>query len=119
IQSTEFYAKLKLWRSQADAKKLREAEGAAAESRGAADAAVSAAMRAQLQAISARGDSLDSFRAGKQKLDEARRMKESAGTDIAAYKRAADVAAEARRLFLVAKEEASRPAPVPVPQPLP
>jgi len=119
IQSTEFYAKLKLWRSQAEAKKLREAEGAASESRGAADAAVSAAMRAQLQAISARGDSLDSFRAGKQKLDEARRIKESAGTDIAAYKRAADVAAEARRLFTAAKEEASRPAPVPVPQPPP
>ena len=126
IQSTDYYAKLKVWRSQAQARKQRDAENAATESRSAADAAVSAAMKAQTQAIGARGDSLDSFRAGKQKLDEARRIKESAGIDIAAYKRAADVAAEARRLFLAAKEEASRPKPdvvvvpvEPAPQPKP
>lgn len=126
IQSTDYYAKLKVWRSQAEARKQRNAESAAADSRSAADAAVSAAMKAQVQAIGARGDSLDPFRAGKQKLDEARRIKESAGTDIAAYKRAADVATEARRLFVAAKEEASRPKPdvivvpvEPVPQPKP
>lgn len=122
IQRTPYFAQLRDWRAQAQSEKQRRLDSAAAEPRSAADAAVSAAFKAQTQAMSARAESTDSYRAGQRKLQEARDIVKGAGSDVAAFRRAANAANEAQQLFAAAKEEAAnrpKPAPAPVSVPVP
>jgi hypothetical protein len=121
VQRTPYFAQLRDWRAQAQSEKQRRADSAAAGPRSAADAAVSAAFKAQTQAMSAHAEGSDSYRAAQRKLQEARDIVKSAGgSDVAAFRRAAAAAGEAQQLFAAAKEEAAnrpKPQPAPVPQP--
>ncbi|HKO57066.1 MAG TPA: hypothetical protein VJ276_14410 [Thermoanaerobaculia bacterium] len=119
VQATPYFAQLRDWRAQAQSEKQRRADNAAAGPRGVADAAVTAAFKAQTQAMSAHADGTDSYRAALRKLQEARDMvKGAGGSDVAAFRRAAAAAGEAQQLFIAAKEEAAnRPKPQPAPAP--
>ncbi|HEV7922893.1 MAG TPA: hypothetical protein VGR02_19070 [Thermoanaerobaculia bacterium] len=114
VQGTPYFAQLRDWRAQAVSEKQRRADSAASGPRSAADAAVSAAFKAQMQAMSAHADGTDPYRAGQRKLQEARDMVKGAGSDVAAFRRAAVAAGEAQQLFAAAKEEqANKPKPQP------
>jgi tetratricopeptide (TPR) repeat protein len=123
VQSTPYYSQLRDWVARAQQQKKRDAEASAADSRKAADTAISHALSGQMEAVAAGGDRSESYRGAKQKLQEALDQFNHAGTNIAQYKRAADTAAQARELFVSAAEDAKkakkakaeRPAPVPIP----
>lgn len=118
VQGTPYFAQLRDWRSQAISEKQRRADTAAAGPRSAADAAVSAAFKAQTQAMSAHADGTDSYRAGQRKLMEARDIVKGAGSDVGAFRRAAAAAGEAQQLFAAAREEqANKPKPQPATPP--
>ncbi len=108
VQNTDYYARMREWVARAQAEKQRSAQTAVAEPRKAADAAVSRAMSTQMDALAARGDRSDTYRAGKQKLSEAVDQFNNAGTDARAYRRAGDIANQARDLFASAAEAAKR-----------
>jgi hypothetical protein len=108
VQNTDYYARMREWVARAQAEKQRSAQTAVAEPRKAADAAVSRAMSTQMDALAAGGDRSDTYRAGKQKLSEAVDQFNNAGTDARAYRRAGDIANQARDLFASAAEAAKR-----------
>lgn len=128
IAKTEYYPKLREWVSRAQSEKKRGAADAASSSKKAADAAINAAMSAQVTALSAGADRTDGYRQAQAKLQEAMSQVRSAGTDVAAFQRARQTADTARDLFARAAEDArkqkaarpqiavSRPAPQPVAQ---
>lgn len=126
VQNTPYYAQLREWVARANGEKQRRAENAASDSKREANAAVGKALSAQTDAVGAGADRSDAYRAAQRKLTEALDTNAKAGTDVHAYKRAADLAAQARDLFAGAAaeakrekaEKASRP-PVPKPQPAP
>lgn len=123
VQNTRYYADLREWLARAQAQKQKSADAIAADARKVTTAATRLAVSAQMDAVAAGGDRSDTYRAAQRKLAESRTVAASAGSDLRAYKRAADLAAEAQGLFKAAAEEArtqkaSRPAPAPVrPQP--
>ena len=123
IQNTDYYASLKEWVARGKTEKQRIAQNAAADSKKAADAALSRALSGQMEAVSAGGDRGDSYRAAQRKLREALDQFNKAGTDVRAYNRVAELAGQARDMFGAAAEDAkrqkaSRPVPViPAPQP--
>jgi hypothetical protein len=124
VQNTPYYAQLRDWVARANAEKQRHAENAAAGSKREANAAVGRALSAQTDAVAAGADRTDGYRAAQRKLQEALDTNARGGTDIHAYKRAADLAAQARDLFAAAaaeakREKASRPVPQPQPKPQP
>jgi tetratricopeptide (TPR) repeat protein len=125
VQSTQYYAQLRDWVARAQQQKKRDAEASAADSRKAADAAISHALSGQMEAVAAGGDRSESYRGAKQKLQEALDQFNHAGTNITQYKRAGEIAAQARELFVSAAEEAkkakaARPTPAPpVAKPIP
>jgi tetratricopeptide (TPR) repeat protein len=124
VQSTQYYAQLREWVARAQAQTKRDAEASAADSKKAADAAISHALSGQMEAVAAGGDRSESYRGAARKLQEALDQFKHAGTNIAQYKRAADTAAQSRELFVAAAEEAkkakaSRPAIVAKPKPAP
>ena len=136
IQNTDYYSRLKDWVARGNAERLRNAQGAASESKKAADAAISKALSGQMEALSAGGDRTESYRSAQRKLQEALNQFHKAGTDVKAYAKAGDTAAQARELFVAAAEEgkkakasrtqiaAKAPAPQPqqqrvTPQPVP
>ncbi|HET7707166.1 MAG TPA: hypothetical protein VFM36_13850 [Thermoanaerobaculia bacterium] len=106
IAKTEFYPKLREWVSRAQAEKKRDAADAASSSKKAADKAVSAAMVAQVAALSAGADRTDTYRAGEAKLREAMTQFRGAGTDVAVFERVAQTAGRARDLFTKAADDA-------------
>jgi len=119
VQSTQYYAQLREWVARAQAQKKRDAEASAADSKKAADAAISHALSGQMEAVAAGGDRNETYRGAKQKLQEALEQFNHAGTNIAQFKRATDIAAQAHELFIAAAEEAkkakaARPVPPPV-----
>jgi tetratricopeptide (TPR) repeat protein len=126
IAKTELYPKLREWVSRAQAEKKRDAADAASSSKKNADKAVSTAMGAQVAALSAGADRTDTYRTAEAKLREAMTQFRGAGTDVAAFERAAQTAGKARELFVKAADDAkklkaarqqqiaSRPAPPPV-----
>jgi len=124
VQSTQYYAQLREWVARAQAQKKRDAEASAADSRKAADAAISHALSGQMEAVAAGGDRSESYRGAKQKLQEALDQFNHAGTNIGAYKHASDTAQQAREMFMAAAEDAkkakaAKPAVVtPKPQPV-
>lgn len=108
IAKTEFYPKLREWVSRAQAEKKRDAADAASSSKKTADRAVSAAMVAQVAALSAGADRTDTYRAGEAKLREAMTQFRGAGTDVAVFERVAQTAGRARELFTKAADDAKK-----------
>jgi len=126
VQNTIYYAKLREWQATAKEVKQRNAENAAAASKREANAAVARAVTAQAEAAVVTGaDHSDAYRAAQRKLQEALDAFNKAGVDVRAYKRAGDLAGQARELFASSAEEARKlkamrpPAPAPQPQPQP
>ncbi|MDP9360503.1 MAG: hypothetical protein M3P29_03520 [Acidobacteriota bacterium] len=122
IQNTPYYAQLRDLIGRANSEKQRRAEGAAIPAKQEANGAIGRALSAQMDAVTAGGDRSDTYHAAQRKLGEAKELNKKAGIDVRAYKRAADVAEEARSLFATAaddakKRRASRPVkPNPAPQ---
>jgi tetratricopeptide (TPR) repeat protein len=108
VQSTPYFGQLRDWISRAQAQKRREAESSAADSRKAADTAISRALSGQMEAVAAGGDRNETYRSARRKLQEALDVFNHAGTNITAYRRAADTASLARELFSTAAEEAKK-----------
>jgi len=127
VQNTPYYAQLRDLIGRANSQKQRRAtlvaEHAAGPSKQQASAAISGALSAQVDAVTAGGDHSDTYHAAQRKLSEAKDMNAKAGIDVAAYKRAAEIAEEARAMFAQAaddakKQRAARPVkPPPVTQP--
>jgi tetratricopeptide (TPR) repeat protein len=108
VQNTIYYSQMREWVARAQSQKQRNSENAAAESRKAARAALDRALSMQMDAMSKSGDRTDSYRAAKQKLQEAADTFKKAGTDVRVYQRVAEVASQAGELFAAAAEEGKR-----------
>ncbi|MEK6374212.1 MAG: hypothetical protein AABO58_16115 [Acidobacteriota bacterium] len=129
VQNTPYYAQLRDWVARANVEKQRRTENAAGDSKREANAAVGKAVSAQMDAVAAGADRTDAYRAAQRKLQEALDTNGKAGVDIRSYKRAADLAVQAREMFVGAadeakKQKAARPPAVarqvqPQPQPKP
>jgi hypothetical protein len=124
IQNTDYYARLKEWVARAKTETQRLAQNAAAGSKKAADAALSRALTGQMEAVSAGGDRSDNYRTGQRRLQDALDQFNKAGSDVRAYNRVGEMAAQARDLFAAAaedakKQKAARPAVVAAKQPAP
>jgi len=118
VQNTAFYAQMREWIGQAQTQKKHAAENAAAGSRREANGAIGRAVGAQSEALTVGADRSEAYRAGQGKLQEALDAFKRAGTDIRAYNRAGELAAQARELFAGAAEEArKKKAAPPKPQP--
>ncbi|MEA2235977.1 MAG: hypothetical protein QOC81_701 [Thermoanaerobaculia bacterium] len=123
IKNTPYYAQLQDLIGRANSEKQRRAEAAATPAKQEANAAISRALSAQMDAVTAGGDRSDTYHAAQRKLGEAKGLGAKAGLDVRAYKHAADVAEDARSLFAAAaddakKQRAARPVkPAPVPKP--
>jgi hypothetical protein len=121
IKNTPYYAQLQDLIARANSEKQRRAEAAATPAKQEANAAISRALSAQMDAVTAGGDRSDTYHAAQRKLGEAKGLNAKSGSDVRAYKRAADVAEEARSLFATATDDAkklraARPVkPIPVP----
>jgi hypothetical protein len=122
VQNTPYYAQLRDLIGRANAQKQRRAEGAAVPSKQEANAAISRAISAQVDAVTAGGDHNDTYHAAQRKLSDAKQTNANAGIDVRTYKRAAEIAEEARAMFVQAaddakKQRAARPVKAPpVPQ---
>lgn len=108
VQGTEYYARMREFEAQARRAKAEAAHNAVAEPRKSADAAMSRAMSAQMEAVGAGGDRFESYRSGKRKLEQALADFNRAGNDGQAYQRAGEGANQARELFVSAADEAKR-----------
>jgi hypothetical protein len=123
VQNTVYYAQLRDLIGRANSQKQRRAEGAAVPSKQEANAAIGRAISAQVDAVTAGGDHSDTYHAAQRKLSEAKETNANAGIDMRTYKRAADIADEARAMFVQAaddakKQRAARPVkPPPVAKP--
>lgn len=114
IQNTPYYAQLRDLIGRANSQKQRSAEGEAVPAKQEANGAIGRALSAQMDAVTAGGDRSDTYHAAQRKLGEAKELNARAGVDVRAFRRAADVAEEARSLFATAaddakKQRASRP----------
>jgi hypothetical protein len=121
IGKTEYYATLKNWVSRAQAEQRRIAQGAASGAKKSASDAISAAVLAQTDALSANAERTDNYRNAVRLLQDANSQYNRGGTDIDAYNDAAQKASKATTLFNAAadegrKQKAARPA-IPKPQP--
>jgi hypothetical protein len=117
VQNTRYYSDLREWLSRVQAARQKATDNIATEGRRIAGAASKTAVSAQMEAVSVGGDRNDSYRAGQRKLQEARDVASKAGSDLKEYRRAAEIATQARDLFVAAadeaqKQKAARPAPV-------
>ena len=108
IQNTPYYAQLRDLIGRANSQKQRRAEGAAVPAKQEANGAIGRALSAQMDAVTAGGDRSDTYHAAQRKLGEAKDLNAKAGIDVRVYKRAADVAEEARSLFATAADEAKK-----------
>ncbi|HEV2722251.1 MAG TPA: hypothetical protein VG323_19690 [Thermoanaerobaculia bacterium] len=115
VQTTAFYAQMREWMAQAQAQKKHAAENAAAGSRREANTAIGRAVGAQSEALTAGADRSETYRAAQAKLQEALDAFKRAGTDIRAYNRAGEIAAQARELFAAAAAEARKKKAAPPP----
>jgi hypothetical protein len=118
VQNTPYYAQLRDLIGRANSQKQRRAEGAAVPSKQEANAAIGRAISAQVDAVTAGGDHNDTYHAAQRKLAESKETNAKAGIDVRMYKRAADVADEARAMFVQAaddakKQRAARPTKLP------
>lgn len=118
IQQTASYADLRERLASVQGKKPAPAAApATGETRQTASAAVRAAASAQVAALAAGGDKVDPYPAGSRKLQEALDAVADGGSDPRHYRRAVQLAGEARGLFAKAEAEAKkRKASSPAPQ---
>jgi hypothetical protein len=127
IQNTPYYAQLRDLIGRANSEKQRRAEGAATPAKQEANGAIGRALSAQMDAVTAGGDRSDTYHAAQRKLSEAKDTNAKAGIDVRSYKRATDLAEEARSLFATAADDAKRqrasrpvrPNPLPTRKPAP
>lgn len=127
IQNTPYFAQLRDLIGRANSEKQRRAVGAATPSKQEANGAIGRALSAQMDAVTAGGDRSDTYHAAQRKLVEAKDVNAKAGVDVHAYKRASDLAEEARGLFAAAADEAKKqrasrqvkPNPLPARKPAP
>lgn len=108
VQNTPYYAQLRDLIARANLQKQRRAEGAAVPSKQEANAAIGRAISAQADAVTAGGDHSDTYHAAQRKLTEAKETSANGGVDVHAYKRAAEIADEARALFVQAADDAKK-----------
>jgi len=108
VQNTPYYAQLRDLIARANQLKQRRAEGAVIPNKQEANAAIGRAISAQVDAVTAGGDHSDTYHAAQRKLNEAKETNAKGGLDVRAYKRAADIADEARAMFVQAAEEAKK-----------
>ncbi|MBV9069966.1 MAG: hypothetical protein JO093_08445 [Acidobacteria bacterium] len=108
VQNTVYYAQLRDLTARANAQKQRRAEGAAVPSKQEANAAIGRAISAQVDAVTAGGDHSDTYHAAQRKLSEAKETNANAGIEVRTYKRAAEIADEARAMFVQAAEDAKK-----------
>ncbi|HEV7427521.1 MAG TPA: hypothetical protein VGQ46_14250 [Thermoanaerobaculia bacterium] len=108
VQNTPYYAQLRDLIGRANLQKQRRAEGAAVPAKQEANAAIGRAISAQVDAVTAGGDHSDTYHAAQRKLAEAKDTNANAGIDVRTYKRAADIAEEARSLFVTATDDAKK-----------
>jgi hypothetical protein len=108
IQNTPYFAQLRDLIGRANSEKQKRAEGAATPSKQEANGAIGRALSAQMDAVTAGGDRSDTYHAAQRKLAEAKDTNAKAGIDVRAYKRAGELAEEARGLFSAAAEEAKK-----------
>jgi hypothetical protein len=108
VQNTPYYAQLRDLIARANQQKQRRAEGAAVPSKQEANASIGRAISAQVDAVTAGGDHSDTYHAAQRKLTEAKETNANGGIDVRAYKRAAEIADEARAMFVQAAEDAKK-----------
>ena len=108
VKNTPYYAQLRDLIGRANSQKQRRAEGAAVPSKQEANAAIGRAISAQVDAVTAGGDHSDTYHAAQRKLSEAKDTNANAGIDVRLYKRAADIAEEARAMFVQAADDAKK-----------
>jgi hypothetical protein len=108
VQNTPYYAQLRDLIGRANLQKQRRAEGAAVPAKQEANAAIGRAISAQVDAVTAGGDHSDTYHAAQRKLAEAKETNANAGIDVRTYKRAAEIAEEARSLFVTAADDAKK-----------
>ncbi len=108
VQNTVYYAQLRDLIGRANSQKQRRAEGAAVPSKQEANAAIGRAISAQVDAVTAGGDHSDTYHAAQRKLAEAKETNANAGIDVRVYKRAAEIADEARAMFVQAADDAKK-----------
>jgi hypothetical protein len=106
VQRTQYYPQLKAWTSRAENEQQRTIAAQAAPNRKSAEGAINRALGAQVDAMSAGGDRVDSFRSGQKKLQQALELFNRGGNDPKVLDSAADLANQARTSFAGAAEEA-------------
>jgi hypothetical protein len=105
VAKTEYYARMQDWVGRAQTERQRKAQTAASVPKKAADEAISAALQMQLEALSSGGDRSEKYLAAQRKLTEARGQFQKAGTDVNAYRVAAQTAEQAASLFKTAADD--------------
>lgn len=108
IKSTPYFAQLQELIGRANSEKQRRAQVAANPSKQEANAAISRALSAQMDAVTAGGDRSDTYHAAQRKLGEAKALSAKGGLDVRVFKHASDVAEEARGLFANAADDAKK-----------
>ncbi|HEX7704926.1 MAG TPA: hypothetical protein VF701_00560 [Thermoanaerobaculia bacterium] len=108
VQNTRYYGDLREWLSRVLVEKKKQSEAIAAEGKREVGAATKTAVSAQMEAMQAGGDRTDAYRAGQKKLLESREVTAKARTDLGEYRRAAEIAEQARVLFASALNEAKK-----------
>jgi hypothetical protein len=108
VKNTPYYAQLRELTGRANSQKQQRAERAVDPNKQEANAAIGRAISAQAEALQAGGDHSDSYHAASRKLTEAKDTNAKAGLDVRAYKRAVDIAEEARALFAAAADDAKK-----------
>jgi hypothetical protein len=108
IKSTPYFAQLQELIGRANSEKQRRAQVAANPSKQEANAAISRALSAQMDAVTAGGDRSDTYHAAQRKLNEAKVLSTKGGLDVRVFKHASDVAEEARSLFASAADDAKK-----------
>ena len=108
IKSTPYFAQLQELIGRANSEKQRRAQAAANPAKQEANAAISRALSAQMDAVTAGGDRSDTYHAAQRKLGEAKSLSAKGGLDVRVFKHASDVAEEARSLFAIAADEAKK-----------
>jgi hypothetical protein len=108
IKGTPYYSQLQELIGRANSEKQRRAQVAVTPAKQETNAAISRALSAQMDAVTAGGDRSDRYHAAQRKLDEAKALSAKAGLEVRAFIRATDVAEEARGLFAAAADEAKK-----------
>ncbi|HEX3070517.1 MAG TPA: hypothetical protein VHX14_18255, partial [Thermoanaerobaculia bacterium] len=108
IKSTPYFSQLQELIGRANSEKQRRAQVAANPAKQDANAAISRALSAQMDAVTAGGDRSDTYHAAQRKLNEAKALSAKGGLDVRAFKHASDVAEEARGLFANAADDAKK-----------